>query len=218
MSKIIKREINKVETFTVYYNNYIYCDVKLINDILDSYTFYSKSKSFKSPNSKGNTKTNLVYIENDINDILKEHWSKHYEILSIVKINNIDDIINFKDFEKLYYIGSHVDGKVKTYDGKILSSLMTVDSITNKIYSKIKTLKKCEKIKDTFLNCKSVSNFQIVDIPYYNRDKDNHTHTIKYDILLSQEIFDNIIKKYDKDYFDSELKSVITKMIIDGDI
>ena len=111
--KLVEKSQKVIKTFEVDYENGIKCEFTTTNSKLTNYKF-----------SKG--LVNLTYVEN-IDDLRNSHWSQHNDFLK-TKLN-ITQIKKFEDFDKLFYVGGHIDGMLKDKDGNFISSYINFDQI-----------------------------------------------------------------------------------------
>jgi hypothetical protein len=203
----MKTTIKKVneythKSYTINYGNKVTCDVVLKDDKLVKYSFKNGKKHL-----------NLV---KDINIYINTHWSKHYEIKdNISEIKSEVELINFTDFDNLFHIGGYSDGSLRNYNLEHLSSIIMLDSIFCKIYHKINTLKKSQNVKKICDKLNWVKSCEIVEIPYYNRLKDKHTHSVNINVLPTKEMMDNINKIMKDDCIDDDCKSYLMNLILE---
>jgi hypothetical protein len=183
--KVIEKELNVVRKFVVNYENGIKCNCVTTNDKLTQFSFM-------------NSKENLTYVKN-IEELKNSHWSDHHKILLSQNSNSIfytvDDILNFKDFDNLFYVGSSFDGMLKDRNDVFISTHIRLDSVFSQIYLKIETKKeKCQKIIDS-LNKKYVTDYGIVEIPYYNcSENKKHHYTINLTLMLPDDLYNEFMK------------------------
>lgn len=191
------KKVNVIEDYTINYENGVICNAQVINDKLIDYNFKSKYR--------------LEPIEN-IDEVVKYHWSEHHEIAKCTTFETIEDLKNFKDFDKLFYIGGGSDGMIKDRNGKFLSSLLIFDDIFCSIYAKIGKPKKVDKVYDIILNHEWVKKIDKVKIPYYNAEK-NKTHSLVIEILPSDEALNEILTKLKVKYVDDMVKLELLAMM-----
>jgi len=176
-----KTNINKIntETYTIDYENGIYCDVRLDNDSLTRYRFYNDN--FK-----------LTYLTDEqFEHVSNTFWNN----LNLGKDNlTLNDLENFKEFDKLYYVGGGSDGMFRKQDGTSLTTPILLYQVFCAIYLDIETSKKeCEDILKT-LDEKYILSSVVEYIPEYNHndEKDDH-YTIRLMIKLNQEEYEKIM-------------------------
>lgn len=190
--KLIKTrdEIKKYVDYTINYQNGVSCDIEFVNKVLINYRFVKKGKKFD-------------YV-NDLKPFRENHWSLHEEYIKETNFT-FDELKNFTEFDKLFYIGAGSDGMVLDIDLIPQTSIVRLDSSFFSIYQKIETSKKeCEDILKT-LNDKYIIKSSIYYIPGYNQDEDcNEHHTLDMSILLPQTVYVNCLDK--SKYVDDEVK------------
>ena len=133
--KILEKESKIIKKFEVDYENGIKCSYTTTNGKLTNFSFYSSVNK-------------LTYVEN-IEDLKKTHWSKHWDIIKPNKLS-ITKIKNFEDFDKLFYVGGGHDGNLKDKDDNFISSPIYLDSVFSHCWLNIeKKEEKCQKIIDS---------------------------------------------------------------------
>lgn len=195
--KITNEVVTIQKKITIDYENGILCHVTFINDVLSKYHFF---------NHIFNT---LSYVEN-ISEVAKLPFYEHDKFKYL---NNLtyEELISFNEFDKLYYLGCTYDGLIKTHKGDLVSTLMYIDYVHTKNYNKINTLKKCNEFVEKCKLIPWVIDYNIVEIPYYNRDNDKDTHSINYNVLLPQNIYTQLFSNSS-----SVFKNNITKLILNS--
>jgi hypothetical protein len=196
--KIIDKEVIGIEKFKIDYENGVFCNVELKNGKLDHYQFNSDGR-------------NLYYIS-DIEKYKESHWWDHLNLLkSEVKLT-LEELYEFGDFSKLFYIGGGSDGMVRDWRGEAISILLKFDDTFNKIHGGINTLPKAEEFKRKAEEIPWIGDIKIVEIPYYNRDDDKgDTHSIEFTALLPQDLYLELLG--DKKYLDDWSKRGVYKFI-----
>ena len=191
--KIIQKGTNIIKNFEVDYENGIKCEYTTTNNKLTKFSFFSDTNF-------------LTFVEN-IDDLKNNHWSKHH---NIIKKNNfsVNKIKNFKDFDKLFYVGGHSDGMLKDKDNNFISTPILLDEIFFKCWVHIETKeKKCQKILDS-LKKEYIIESKIVEIPYYNQSVDkNHHYTLNLTVKLPDDLYNNFIDT--ESYLDEKIKNDI---------
>jgi hypothetical protein len=176
------------EDFCVDYGNDFYCYYQLINKDL-AWSYFK----FKDTNLK------LKYCSN-IDEFTNKCWFDiDYDLLPKL---TLDEILNFNQFENLYYFGGGYDGLTKRPDGKIISVPIYFDDITCKNALNIETSEEeCEKILESLIYGDFLEK-SIYYIPHYNQDDELSEHfTIKFKVKLKQEIFDIFYNQHNPKYF-----------------
>ena len=174
--KIVKTEDKTVrfQNYTIDYENEIICYVKMRNTSI-RYEFEKNKKR-------------LQYVS-DIQPLINSHWSDHHRCFKLKKFT-LNELKNFKEFDKLFYVGGILDGMLLDHNLKPLSSVIILDNLFFSIWEKIETSKEeCEKILKS-LNKKYILKSRIDEIPYYNQnDYSNDHYTLYMEVLLSQNAF-----------------------------
>lgn len=177
--KIIEKESKTIKKFEVDYENGIKCSFTTTNGKLTKYDFFSETNF-------------LTYVEN-IDELKNIHWSKHSEILGKQKKLTISKIKTFNSFDKLFYVGGHIDGMLQDKDGNFISSIIILDDIFSHCWLHIEKKKeKCQKIIDS-LNTEYIVDAKVVEIPYYNQNNNKKHH---YTIVLSVKLTDELFNKF----------------------
>lgn len=228
-AKIKNRKSTSLEEFTIDYDNGITCDVVIENGVLKSYQFLTSHIKHK-PYSKGEpVRFGRLNFVNNIKDLQNTHWSEHYKMISESKMT-LEDLENFKEFDKLFYVGGGADAMLRDHKGNALTSLIKLDYTHNKIWNKINTLRKAEEVRKKADSISWVKKCDLFEIPYYNRDNyqndrdddddDDHrddyeedTHSVECEVLLPQELYTKILGK--KEHFDDICKMEIMKIIME---
>ena len=190
-------EINKTQTvniiddYIINYENGVICKAKVINNKLITYNFTSG-------------KIKLLPIKN-IEEVLDNHWSKHYDIAQISKFETIEDLKNFNDFDNLYYLGGGSDGMVRDRNGKAVSSVLIFGDTFCSIWANIGTPKKVDEVYDIINNHKWIKKIDKVEIPYYNQGK-NKTHSLRIEIKPDTETLNVVMEKLGASHIDDMVK------------
>jgi hypothetical protein len=179
MPTITNENIKIEKTYTIEYENGIKCAVVEINDILTYYTFLKENKRYR------------ILNDSDIEFIKNNHWSKHHEIESITITK--EELLNFKNFQSLYYIGAGIDGLTHDINGNYVESIIFLSDIDSQIYLDIETSEKhCKNILNN-ANKEFIVNSNIKYIPYYNQEENKDEH---YTISLSAKLPNDLYTKY----------------------
>lgn len=181
MKPIITKTI-KVETIEngkIDYQNGVFCDYTIVNDVLTKYNFYTKE----------NIRLNLLE-ENNINELINNHWSQHYKVFKGVTLTTFEELENFNNFDNLVYIGGGSDGMLKNYKNELINSVVSLDSTYFRIYQQLET---SEKEVETYLenlNSEYIKYSKIEYTPYYNQDADKTEHyTLSLEVLLPLDLY-----------------------------
>ena len=177
--KITEKESKVIKKFEVDYENGIKCEYTTTNNKLTNFSFSSNTNC-------------LTFVEN-IDDLKNNHWSKHFSLIK-KNIFTIKKIKDFKDFDKLYYVGGSRDGMLKDKDDNFISSPILLDDIFFHCWAHIETKeKKCQKILDS-LKKEYILESKIVEIPGYNQNENKkHHHTLNLLVKLSDELYNKFI-------------------------
>lgn len=201
MTKVTKnrKTIRKViDECTVTYDNGVWCEYEKTNYKLTKVQFFSP------------TEKRLYYLDNLAKEKLSNtHWNEHYLIIKEHQIKITEkEILNFKNFEQLFYIGGGYDGMVRDYLDKTITSIIHLDETFWQIYEEIETShKECEKIINSF-NKEFIKWWQIQEIPWYNQNEDCEEHyTISIKCLIPQDVYEKILGK--GNMFDEQKKKVV---------
>ena len=201
--KIVNHTITTNEYYTIDLGNDIILNASLVDGKLIEYSFKVEINTMFYP---------LHYVEN-IDPYIKTFWNEHYKLLETEKKFTTLDELKTIDTNKLYYIGGGKDGMLRDNKGLPISTLIKCDDIFCKCYLEITNLPYSKTYKKTLEKSDYISNVEIVSIPYYNAE-DGETHTIKFDILLP----DDIYKKYlfNEKYLSEQIKKQIVQDIFNG--
>ncbi len=188
-----------LEKINIDFGNNVFLSYTTENGVLKSYNFKNKNHR-------------LYYIlDEHIDALTNSHWSEHHEIIQKnLNILTIDELEKFQKFENLFYIGCGLDGMVRDFKGNVVSSIIRFDDIFSQIYLKIETSKQeCEDILNS-LNVEYIKSSKIVEIPYYNQNKNKKEHcTIVLDVLIPDKILRNFLKIEKTDYINDSVKKKI---------
>jgi hypothetical protein len=173
-----------VDECSVVYDNGVWCEYEKTNYKLTKVQFFSP------------TEKRLYYLDNTAKEKLSNtHWNEHYLIIKEHQIKITEkEILNFTNFEQLFYIGGGYDGMVRDYLDKPITSIILLDEVFFQIYEEIETSKKeCEKILNS-LNKEYIKWSQIQEIGWYNQNEkcDEH-YTLSIKCLLPQEVYEKIL-------------------------
>lgn len=200
--KILNRNKHSVERFLIDYENDVECSVELVNDKLSKYIFRNSDES-------------ILYLIEDIQIFKETHWSSHHKLFKDTKNLKLKDLENFTEFDKLYIMGGSKDGTMRDRFGNTISSLQILDDIHCKIYHKINTLKKSNQFKEFADQFDWVKKCEVVEIPYYNREEDDgDTHSVRFEVLLPDDLNDEMYKVTKSGYFNDDCKSYIINYIM----
>jgi hypothetical protein len=187
-----------VDECSVVYDNGVWCEYEKTNYKLTKVQFFSP------------TEKRLYYLDNTAKEKLSNtHWNEHYLIIKEHQIKITEkEILNFTNFEQLFYIGGGYDGMVRDYLDKPITSIILLDEVFFQIYEEIETSKKeCEKILNS-LNKEYIKWSQIQEIGWYNQNEkcDEH-YTLSIKCLLPQEVYEKILGN--GNMFDEKKREVV---------
>jgi hypothetical protein len=176
--KIKLKKTNLTKAYTIDYENNVYCDVMVTNNKVSSFSF--------------KTKYLLSYVE-DIELLKNSHWSKHYEFLK-EKVFTFDELKNFNEFDKLYYVGSNIDGMLKDRFGNHISTVIHMDYIFFTCYKRIETSQEeCLKIL-TSLNKEYLLEGNVIEDPYYNwSDYTSEHYSLSLKVKFPDDIYNQLL-------------------------
>jgi hypothetical protein len=190
--RLVEKSQKIIKTFEIDYENEIKCEFTTTNGKLTNYNF-----------SKGSV--NLTYVES-IDELVNLHWSEHYKVIAKQKKLTITQIKKFDDFDKLFYVGGHIDGMTADKDGNFISTPIILDQVFSACFLRIETKKeKCQKIIDS-LNKEFVIDYKIVEIPGYNwSESKKHHYTLHLIVKLTDELYNKFLNN-EKKYLDDTIK------------
>lgn len=122
--------------------------------------------------------------------------------------NSFDCMIFIKELDFSMFYAKYNQFLFK--DGILLSNRVVIDYITAK-----NNLRIVNNVSDLYLklvDCKEISNLQIKDIPYYNREG-NETNTLEFSMTLSDVDYRAIYDKISPNHLSSEFKEEMFKFI-----
>lgn len=199
-------ERNDVCSYIIDYENGISCSYVTTNNKLTSYDFYNSK--FKR----------LTVINDDVLEKLKNnHWSKHRELIENSITSDLQ-LEQFSDFDKLYYVGSSIDGMLFKCDGTPISTPFYLDDCFFQNEGIETTREKCQIILDSFKK-EWIVESKIYNIPYYNQsgnddegdedDEDSYDghSTLSLLIKLPDDVYSEILGDSTHWYFDENKKA-----------
>lgn len=189
--KIIEKSQKIIKAFEIDYENGMKCEFSTNNGKLMDYKF-------------SNGLFNLTYVES-VAELSNIHWSDHQKIIKSQKKLTITQIKNFEDFDKLFYVGGHMDGMTKNKDGVFISTPIILDYIFFQCYMSIEKKKeKCQEIIDS-LNKDYIIESNIIEIPYYNQNDDKKHHfTLHLTVKLPDDVYNKFMNG--KEHLDDQIK------------
>ena len=189
--KLIEKSQKIIKTFEVDYENGVKCEYTTTNGKLTNYKFF-------------NSNFELTYVES-IDELKNNHWSQHHKFIAKQKNLTIAKIKSFNSFDKLFYVGGHIDGMLKDRNNNFVSTPIILDSIFSQCFLHIENKKeKCQKILDS-LNKEYITSSKIEEIPYYNQNEDRKDHyTLNLTVKLPDDLYNNFMKGYN--YMDDMVK------------
>jgi hypothetical protein len=198
----VKETTSIVVNGTIDYKNGVFCEYRKKDKKLVSYNFYNKKRKV------------LEFIKDEVIEEMKFlSWEKWHECQEKSGFS-FQDLLDFNEFEKLYYVGYGIDGMLAKQDGRFVSTVVYLDYIYMKIYEEIQGSKQdCQKIIDELIKkdtSKFIVNSRVVKIPHYNLDVgdgSNGDHSIEIEVKLTDEIFNDLLKK--EDYVSENVKKRI---------
>lgn len=185
------------ERFRIDYENGVLCDYSLKNGELEHSTFI------------GN-KRRLVIVE-DIKKIRDSHWSNHHEFISKTTDLTIEELSNFKDFDKLYYVGCGGDGMVYDIKGEAISTILRYDDIFNCVYMGFTTEKTCREIKSYLEKSEYVSKIKLEDASFDDDVED--PEGISFEVSLPDDLYREFLGE--EKYLGDSLKKKTLLYILD---
>lgn len=190
--KLIEKSQKIIKTFEVDYENGVKCEYTTTNGKLTNYKFF-------------NSNFELTYVES-IDELKNTHWAQHYQkVLKKEKKLTIAKIKSFNNFDKLFYVGGHIDGMLKDRNNNFISTPIILDEIFSQCYLHIEKKKeKCQIILDS-LNKEYIVSSKIVEIPYYNQSENKkHHYTLNITVKLPDDLYNNFMNGYN--YMDDMVK------------
>jgi hypothetical protein len=200
------RELTTVSTHItkkIAYDDEYKCILDFENDCLMNYGFY-----------KGNMRLNYLN-DGELIEIRNTHWSDHYKILEKKESFTVEQLLDFNDFDKLYYVGGSTDGLVKNIKtGKYISTPIILDEIFFQVHLKLESSKaECIKIL-SYIDDSFLVSSKVVQIPYYNANKQSpNNHTLNLIIKIDDENYNRLLgnNKNVNDYVKIEIIKFISK-------
>lgn len=191
------------EYYTIGLGEDIILNASLVDGKVTEYSFKVEAYTMFYP---------LHYVEN-IDPYIKTFWNEHYQLLKTEKKFTTLDELTTIDINNLYYIGASKDGMLRDNKGLPITTLIKCDDIFCKCFLKITSLLYSKTYKEQLEKSSYITNAEIVKIPYYNAE-DGETHTIKFDMLLPDELY----KRYllNEKYLSEEIKKQIVWDIFNG--
>jgi len=192
-------------TKVIDYRNGFKCEYVLENENLRT----GKTKQYRFYNK---LYQRLEVVDDETLELLKNsHWSTHHE--HIKEINRTEEeLFQFNEFDKLYYIGGGIDGMLAKSDGTFIATAILLDDIFFHCYIHLETTQKeCEDFLNN-LKKEHIIKSDIVYIPYYNQNENcNNHYTLSLLVMIPDEIYTEIIG--DKKYLDDICKLKIVEYL-----
>lgn len=175
------------KSFVIDYENGIQCNYSTNNDKLTYYKFSTNNMT-------------LDYVPSEKVSLLRTtHWSTHHELIEIFESEV--KLLEFVEFDNLFYVGGSRDGMLRNRNGEYLSTPIRMDNIFCSCWLHIETKKeKCQAILDS-LNKEYILSSSYNEIPYYNRnDNKKHHYTLDLTVLVPDDVYRKCLG--DKSYLD----------------